>query len=299
MLNRAQDRKIGISCFISTGNEADLEASDYIKHLVLHDDNTKVIAALIEGFKDGSKLLEAAELALEHRKPIIILKIGETESGKKAAESHTGSLAGSDPVVYAVFKQKGIIRVHNYDALLQTASLFSKGLVPKGNRVGILTSTGGGGVIMADYYTKLGLSVPQPSEETKELASKEIPSFAQVANPFDLTAQLFNNPEMFKRIMELFVEDSNLDIIQVNVSMAAGQYSEKRASYILDVAKKSQKPIVTWWAAGSLSEPGFRVLDGSEVTLFRSPDVCATAVKSLVDYYEFLRVRAEDSTAIF
>ena len=85
MVNRAQDKKIGFSYFISSGNEADLEVSDYIKYLVLHDQNTKVIAAVIEGFKDGAKFIEAAELALKHQKPLIVLKIGETEVGAKGS----------------------------------------------------------------------------------------------------------------------------------------------------------------------------------------------------------------------
>jgi len=295
LVNRAQDKNIGLSYFISSGNEADLGVSDFIKYLVLHDEKTKVIAALIEGFKDGSKFVEAAELALKHRKPIIVLKIGETEAGKKAAASHTGALVGSDSVIDAVFNQKGVIRVHNYDELLQTASLFSKGKIPKGNRVGILTSTGGGGIIMADYYTKLGLIVPELSQKTRELASKEISSFGQVANPFDLTGQIFSDPEMFGRCMKLFMEENNFDIIQVNVSMVAGQSSEKRALYILESARGSLKPIVTWWAAGSLSEPGIKILSDSEIALFRSPERCAMAVKALVKYYQLLETRS-DST---
>jgi len=288
MVNRALDNNIGLSYFISSGNEVDLEVSDYIKHLVLHDEKTKVIAAVIEGFKDGAKFIEAADLALQHQKPLIVLKIGETEVGKKAAASHTGSLTGSDSVIDAVFNQKGVIRVHHYDELFQTASLFSKGRIPKGDKVGILTSTGGGGVIMADYYTKMGLTVPDPSPKTKELASKEIAAFGKVANPFDLTGQIFSDPEMFKRCMKLFVEDNNFDIIQVNVSMVAGQSSEQRGSMLLESIQGSSKPIVTWWAAGSLSEPGIKVLNGSEVALFRSPERCATAVKSLVKYYQHL-----------
>ncbi len=291
LVNRAQDKNIGLSYFISSGNEADLEISDFIKYLVLHDEKTTVIAAVIEGFKDGSKFIEAAELALKHRKPIIVLKIGETEAGKKAAASHTGSLTGSDSVIDALFNQKGVIRVRHYDDLLQTASLFSKGKIPKGNRVGILTSTGGGGIIMADYYTKLGLAVPELSQKTKEFASKEISSFGQVANPFDLTGQLFSDPEMFKRCMKLFIEEDNFDIIQINASMVAGQSSETRALQILESGRGSSKPIVTWWAAGSLSEPGIKILGDSEIALFRSPERCARAVKSLVEYYQHLETR--------
>jgi acetyltransferase len=280
LVNRALDNNIGLSYFISSGNEADLEVSDYIKHLVLHDEKTKVIAAVIEGFKDGAKFVEAAELALQHQKPIIVLKIGETEVGKKAAASHTGSLTGSDSVIDAVFNQKGVIRVHNYDELFQTASLFSKGRIPKGNNVGILSSTGGGCIIMADYYTKLGLAVPEPSPKTQALASKEIAAFGKVANPFDLTGQIFSDPEMFKRCMKLFVEEDNFDIIQVNVSMVAGQSSEQRGLMLLESIEGSSKPVVTWWAAGSLSEPGIKVLNGSEVALFRSPERCAASTSS-------------------
>jgi acetyltransferase len=288
LVNRAQDHKVGLSYFISSGNEADIEVSDYIKYLVLHDEKTKVIAAVIEGFKNGDKFIEAAELALKHGKPLIVLKIGETEAGKKAAASHTGSMTGSDSVIDAVLNQKGVIRVRHYDELFQTASLFSKGRIPRGKRVGILTSTGGGGIIMADYYTKLGLMVPEPSENTQDHASKEIAVFGKVANPFDLTGQIFSDPDMFKRCMKLFVEDDNFDIVQVNVSMVAGQSSEYRAQMLLESIGESDKPIVTWWAAGSLSDPGIEQLKDSEVSLFRSPERCATAVASLVQYSRHL-----------
>jgi len=292
MANRAQDSSIGLSYFISSGNEADLDVADYIKHLVLHDEKTKVIAAVIEGFKDGAKFIEAADLALKHGKPIIVLKIGETEVGKKAAASHTGSMTGSDSVIDAVLNQKGVIRVRNYDELFQTASLFSKNRIPKGNRLGILSSSGGAGIIMADHYTKLGLSVPEPSKKTIELASKEMASFGQVANPFDLTGQIFSDPKMFQRCFNYFIDDENFDIIQINMSMVAGQGSVDRALQLLEVAKDSTKPVVAWWAAGSLSEPGIQILNNSEVASFKSPDRCAAAVKALIDYHQMAKEAA-------
>ena len=297
MANRAQDNSIGLSYFISSGNEADLDVSDYIRHLVLHDDRTKVIAAVIEGFKDGEKFIKVAELALKHRKPIIVLKIGETEVGKKAAASHTGSMTGSDSVIDAVLKQKGVIRVSNYDELFQTASLFSKNRIPEGNRIGILSSSGGAGIIMADHYTKLGLTVPEPSKKTIEIASKEMASFGQVANPFDLTGQIFSDPEMFKRCLNYFIVDENFDIIQINMSMVAGQGSVNSALQLLEVAKDSKKPVVAWWAAGSLSNPGIQILNNSEVASFKSPDRCAAAVKALVNYHMAAKKSAKEEPA--
>lgn len=295
MANRAQDKGIGLSYFISSGNEADLDVSDYIRHLVLHDEKTTVIAAVVEGFKDGPKFVKTAELALKHGKPIIILKIGETEVGKKAAASHTGSLTGSDAVIDAVLNQKGVIRVKNYDELFQTASLFSKNKIPKGNRLGILSSSGGAGIIMADHYTKFGLAVPEPSQKTKDLAAKEMASFGQVANPFDLTGQIFSNPKMFKRCLNYFIDDENFDIIQVNMSMVAGAASADRANQLLDVVRTSPKPVVAWWAAGSLSEPGMQILNNSEVASFTSPDRCAAAVNSLVNYHMAAQTAAQNS----
>jgi len=276
LANRAQDNGIGLSCFISSGNEADLEVSDYIKHLVLYDEKTEVIAAVIEGFKNGAKFIEAAELARKHHKPIVVLKIGETEVGKKAAASHTGSLTGSDAVIDAVLSQKGVIRVRNYDELFQTAALFSKNRIPKGNRIGILSSSGGAGIIMADHYTKLG-------------------SFGQVANPFDLTGQIFSDPEMFKRCFNYFIADENFDIIQVNMSMVAGQGSVDRARQLLQVVQGSPKPVVAWWAAGSLSNPGIQILNNSDVASFRSPDRCAAAVASLVQYHQLAAIPAAET----
>jgi len=146
---------------------------------------------------------------------------------------------------------------------------------------------------MADYYAKLGLKVPEPSQRTKELASKEIASFGKVSNPFDLTGQIFSDPEMIKRCMNLFIQDENFDIIQVNISMVAGQASEKRAQYILESAKGSSKPVVTWWAAGSLSNPGIKILEDSEIAFFRSPERCARAVTSLVKYSHIMETRSE------
>jgi acetyltransferase len=143
----------------------------------------------------------------------------------------------------------------------------------------------------------LGLAVPEPSPRTQTLASKEIAAFGKVANPFDLTGQIFSDPEMFKRCMQLFVEDNNFDIIQVNVSMVAGQSSEQRGLMLLESIQGSSKPVVTWWAAGSLSEPGIKVLNGSEVALFRSPERCAAAVESLVKYYAHLESRSDSSTS--
>jgi len=283
IVNRAQDRNIGFSYFISTGNEADLDLTDFMAFLI-DDPNTQVIMAYVEGIRDTRKFAKVAKRALELGKPIVVLKVGETEGGKRVAATHTGSLAGSDAVYSAVFKQYGVIRVEEYDDLIETAMLFSKSKLPKGNRVGILTGTGGGAIILADKIAKNGLGLPALSQFTREQLSQKVESFATVGNPMDLTGQLYSQPEMFKGVIQLFSQDENIDVVAVAISMVPGERARARAHYIIDAAKTVDKPFVSWWAAGNLSESAFGLLDESKVSLFKSPERCIKAVKSAVTY---------------
>ena len=286
ILSRAQDRGMGFSYFVSTGNESDLETSDLIQFF-LEDPQTSVIMALIEGLRDPEKFISAAESALERRKPLIILKVGETEVGKLAAATHTGSLAGSARSYKAVFQTKGVVQVDDYDDLIETTLLFSRARIPKGNRTGIITGAGGGGIIIADKVVKAGLSLPSLSQKTKEDLAKKMVSFASVTNPLDLTGQLYNDPDMFKKCIGFFASDENIDIVIVVVTMVPGERAKKRASYIVEASKSIGKTFVSWWAAGDQCEPGFWILDNSEVTLFKSPERCVRALNALVQYGQF------------
>ena len=123
-VSRAINKGLGYSYIVSTGNEADLEASDFVRYL-LDDDDTKVIAVFIEGFKNAKKFLEVAKLAAEKGKPIVAVKIGRSELGAKAAQSHTAALTGTDEAYDAAFEQYGVIRVHDWDKLLEVSQLLA------------------------------------------------------------------------------------------------------------------------------------------------------------------------------
>jgi acetyltransferase len=286
ILSRAQDRGMGFSYFVSTGNESDLETSDLIEYFV-NDARTGVIMALVEELRNPDKFITVAESALERRKPLIILKVGETEIGQKAAATHTGSLAGSIRGYKAVFQARGVIQVEDYDDLIETTLLFSRAKIPKGKRVGIITGAGGGGIIIADKVAKAGLSLASLSRETKEGLAEKMVSFASLTNPLDLTGQLYNDPDMFKKCIGLFAGDENIDIVVVIVTMVPGERAKKRASYIVEASKSIEKTFVSWWAAGDQCEPGFKILDNSEVTLFKSPERCVRALNALVQYGQF------------
>jgi len=295
VLNRVQDAGIGISHFISTGNEAVLESSDFIEYL-LDDPCTSVIMALIEGIRDGAKLLRVADLAVKKGKPIVVMKVGRTEAGGKAASSHTGSMTGSDAVYEAVFRQKGIIRVEEIEDLYLTASVLAKCPRPRGNRVGIITTTGGGGVILTDKLVEMGMRLPELSPQTVKSLGEAAATFGVIKNPLDLTAQVVNDPLLFPKSVETMVRDENLDLVIVAIAMVAGERSRERASYIVQAAHSTDKPLVTWWAAGSLSSPGTKTLEESRVPLFLSPERCVKALSALVRYSRFLEAsRAEET----
>jgi acetyltransferase len=297
ILNRIQDRSIGISYFVSTGNEAVLESSDFIECL-LDDPYTKVIMALIEGIRDAEKFLRVADLALKRKKPILVMKIGKTESGGKAASSHTGSMTGADSVYDAVFKQKGIIRVEDVEDLYLTATTLAKCRPPKGKRVGIITTTGGGGVILTDKLVEMGMDLPELSPGTVAKLSETKASFGVVKNPLDLTAQVVNDPLLFPKSIETFTQDENFDMIIVALAMVAGERSRERASYIIEAAHSTDKPIVTWWASGSLSTPGMKMLEESRVPLFTSPHQGIKALHALFRYSDYLKNGSGGESAV-
>lgn len=298
ILNQIQDRSIGISYFISTGNEAVLESSDFIECL-LEDSNTKVIMALIEGIRDAEKLLRVADLALKRKKPILVMKIGKTESGGKAASSHTGSMTGADSVYDAVFKQKGIIRVEEVEDLYLTAATLAKCHLPGGRRVGIITTTGGGGVILTDKLVEMGMELPELSPGTVAKLSETKASFGIVKNPLDLTAQVVNDPLLFPKSIETFTQDENFDMIIVALAMVAGERSRERASYIIQSAALTDKPVLTWWASGSLSTPGMKMLEESRVPIFTSPHQGIKSLHALVRYSDYLKNGDDGKSAAF
>lgn len=284
-INRAHDRNMGFTYYIAPGNEADADVVDFMSYLV-NDNNTKVIAAYVEQIRDAQKFMEVTRRAAENEKPIVILKVGATATGAKAAASHTGALAGSDRVYDVAFKQNGVIRAEDLDDLLGIAKLLSSGRRPRGNKVGVISSSGGGSIMLADLCEKHGFDMPDISESTKQELKQMLPEFATPGNPMDLTWGAFRgNTE--QNMFKTFAQDENLDIIIFMQTMIAGERARLRAVSMVDATNAVDKPCMTWWAAGNLADPGFRVLDESSNVLFKSPGECIRALKGVLRYARF------------
>ena len=247
ILNISQQRGIGFRYFISAGNQADLEVSDYFSYM-LEDENIKVIAGFVEGVKNFDNFNHVAGQALLKKKPIILLKIGSSEVGARSAFSHTGSNAGNDETFEKIFTESGITRVQNIEDLVETASFFSQALKrgkrAKGRKLGIITFSGGVACMMGDLGTKHGYEFPSPSQSISNELKSVIPEFATVANPFDITVSVFENPESFEKSARVFLKERNLDAIGLALSIGFPNEpspQEKLVSIFSDLQRETDK----------------------------------------------------------
>ncbi|HMM41475.1 MAG TPA: acetate--CoA ligase family protein [Thermomicrobiales bacterium] len=206
------DRGFGYSYVVTTGNEADLDATDFMRYYV-EDDETRVIGCFIEQFRDAEKLQQVATLAADAGKPLVVLKIGRSEGGQRAARAHTGSLVGSDGVIDAVMRKEGIVRVYNLDEMIETLAVFHSRKLPKANGVGTIFVSGGAGGLISDLSQDLGVNLPELAPDIAERLHDIIPPYGTVGNPLDTTGQVAQQPEIMAGVLQAMAEDPNINTV--------------------------------------------------------------------------------------
>jgi acetyltransferase len=294
------DKDVGLRYVVSTGNQADLDVSDFISFCV-DDPNIKVIAAYIEGVKDGNHFIEVAEHALERGKPIIVLKVGRTDVGKVAAITHTGSITGSDLVFDAVCKQKGIVRVDDVDELVDTTKIFSILIdrLPRGTNIGVLSQSGGLATLTADLCQTYNLNLPAMSPEVLEklLAMDHLLTFGILRNPADVRGA-GTGPATIAKTIQPMLFDKNFDILVILLARSAVADSDvPTASAIMEISQKTEKPIFVIWVGRKIPDPGIdldtrphRIIQMNSIPIFDTPESCLKVIKHLGDYAKF-RIR--------
>ncbi|MEI2618871.1 MAG: acetate--CoA ligase family protein [Thermomicrobiales bacterium] len=206
------DRGFGYSYIVTTGNEADLDATDFMRYYV-EDDETRIIGCFIEQFRDADKLRHVAEIAADAGKPLVILKIGRSEGGQRAARAHTGSLVGSDGVIDAVMRKSGIVRVTNLDEMIETLAVFHTRKLPKADGLGTIFVSGGAGGLISDLSQDLGINLPELAPDTAERLHDIIPPYGTVGNPLDTTGQVAQQPEIMGGVLQAMAEDPNISTV--------------------------------------------------------------------------------------
>lgn len=210
MVTKILAKRLGISLYAATGNEAMLTTEDCMEYLV-NDGHTRVITGFIETFRDIPRMKRIALEAAEKQIPIVLIKIGRSERAVKAASSHTGAMAGNDAVMEGFFRQHGIIRVDTVEELVQTAGIFSRCRLPRGGGLCVCTVSGGLCGLYADLCSRYGIDLPRLSERTAASLKAILPDFAQPDNPLDVTGSGFSKG--LSDVIRILLDDESIDLI--------------------------------------------------------------------------------------
>ncbi|MEQ1649391.1 MAG: acetate--CoA ligase family protein [Hyphomicrobiaceae bacterium] len=202
-----RERGMGLASCVMTGNETDITVSDAIAAMVL-DDGIDVIAVYSEGIKDGPAFIRALEAARVAKKPVIVMKVGRSRVGEEAVRSHTASIAGSDAVISTILAEHGAVRARTTEEMLDIAHLATRRVYPAKNTLGVLTVSGGGGVLIADAAEDVGLAMP-PMPMDAQGRLKALMPIASPVNPIDCTAQVLNQLDLFGTFAESMARDGD------------------------------------------------------------------------------------------
>jgi acetyl coenzyme A synthetase (ADP forming)-like protein len=278
---------IGLSKVISTGNKADIDDIDLIEYLN-SDPSTGVIAMYVEGIKRGREFIDTVRRV---KKPIVAIKTGRSKRGAKAVFSHTGSIAGSDEVYSAAFRQAGILRVDEIDDLFDAALAFSCQPLPLGNNVAILSNGGGASIVAADECERQGLNIVDLSVRTREQINSVIPEFASSSNPVDTAGTV--SFKIYNDSIQALHDDPNVDAIVVIYVHTMMSNAMPPAEAVVEMRQncikvKSRKPIIACWMGGTGTEEGVEILKSGCIPNYPVPERAVKALSCLIKHREFL-----------
>jgi acetyl coenzyme A synthetase (ADP forming)-like protein len=285
VLERAAERRIGLSAFVSVGNKADISSNDLLEFWE-DDPGTDVVLLYLESFGNPRKFARVAR-RVARTKPIVAMKAGRTTAGARAASSHTAALAGSEAAVDALFHQAGVLRVDTLGELLDVTGLLAGQPLPRGRNVGVLTNAGGLGILCADACEAAGLTLPQLADATVEKLHAVLPVEASVANPVDMLGSAVG--VTYERALPLLLEDPGVDaviVLFVPPVVAGAEEVAEAVARAVEHAGSGEKPVlVSIISAGGTPES----LLSAPVAAFAFPESAARALGRAAARAEWLR----------
>jgi len=275
----AKEHGLGIAKFISYGNGADLNERDFLEYLA-EDPDTQVVALYIEEVTEGRAFMRALA-ACARRKPVVVIKAGRTEAGRRATLSHTGSMAGADAVYDAALRQCGALRVASLEEMFDLCLGFTALPPIRGRRVVIVTNSGGPGVLAADRAEEVGLTVAEPSPALREHLSAFLPPYCGLSNPIDLTVE--GTEEGYRRTLATVLEEYDA-AVALNIAPAYLD-SVPLARGVVDAARGSGKPVAAAFLPGPIVAEAVRYLRAQGIPNFATGERAVAALARLADYY--------------
>lgn len=293
--HRAKALGVAISYCVSAGNECDLGAGEFLDYMV-QDASTDVILLFIEGIRDVDKFLAAARRAAEMGKPVIVTKVGRSGAGERAAASHTASMAGWSAAYDAVFAKYGFIVSNDLDEAVTIAAVLTTNPLPKGDRVAVLTVSGGAGIWGADTVSMQGLRVPELSQTVQNQIKQWMPSYGAAGNPIDVTAQGASSGGLQKTV-DLLAASDEVDAILVVLSLSSEVRMPFKEAELKPAIAAQSKPIVFYsytlpstFARMELAKSGVVALSGLTHV--------GVAMRRLVEYANFKLAPPADRAAL-
>lgn len=293
--HRAKALGVAISYCVSAGNECDLGAGEFLDYMV-QDASTDVILLFIEGIRDVGKFLAAARRAAEMGKPVIVTKVGRSGAGERAAASHTASMAGWSAAYDAVFAKYGFIVSNDLDEAVTIAAVLTTNPLPKGDRVAVLTVSGGAGIWGADTVSMQGLRVPELSQTVQNQIKQWMPSYGAAGNPIDVTAQGASSGGLQKTV-DLLAASDEVDAILVVLSLSSEVRIPFKEAELKPAIAAQSKPIVFYsytlpstFARMELAKSGVVALSGLTHV--------GVAMRRLVEYANFKLAPPADRAAL-
>lgn len=275
---------IGFNYVAATGNEADINTLDFLSYF-LERPEVKILAAYIEGVQDGRRLLEIGARALAIGKPILVWKAGNTRHGRIAAETHTANLTGSYELYKAAFRQSGFIEVQDVDDLIDIARTFQCKSNHAGRNIGVITGSGGAGVVVADACDEVGLDLPSFSPETVSKIETWLPNFASPTNPLDVTAQLVNDFSLLNKSIKTILDDPKIDQLIVRCGTIEGELAEEWVRDLHSTTIQSPKPIhLIWGGSPDRSRAAITKLDEYGIPWYLTPRRSVKGAAALSDF---------------
>jgi len=280
MLDYATRENIGFSKFASIGSMLDVDFSDLIEYYG-QDPETEAIAIYMESIGNAKNFMASAS-SVALTKPIILLKVGKTSAGAKAAASHTGSMAGSDKVIDAAFQRSGVLRVSNVDDLFGVTEILAKQPRPQGNKLCIVTNAGGPGVLACDALVENGGALADLSEETVAELNRFLPEHWSHGNPLDILGDA--QPDRYNQTLKSVMKDPNVDGVLVILTPQSMTHPLDVADAIVEASQGFSKPLFCCFMGGEDVEPGRRELARRGIPQFLFPDAAAKHFSLLHKY---------------
>ena len=274
---------IGYSKFVSFGNGVDVGVVDLLRAWE-DDPETRVIVAYVEGLPNGPEFIRVAR-QVSMKKPVIVVKSGNTQSGARAVSSHTGSLAGSGEAYTAAFKQCGVIRAHSVEELFDLAVAFAYQDLPRSRRVAILTNAGGPGIMATDAVEMAGLQLAAVSPETVERLQTKLPPASNLHNPVDCLGDA--DASRYNFAAEAVLADPNVDSALALLTPQTSTQPLETAQGVAASAARHGKPVLACFMGGGAMTTAIEALGGQRVPNYPYPERAVAALASMVNYREW------------